>query len=91
MGALIMGASSAEAVSASGTAWTNTTVISGETAYRANAYATSLNDAKFRAKLVRNWGPDYSSSWTTLTYVTVRTGYYTCWQGCYAIYEYRQR
>lgn len=45
LGTLVMGAWSAEAVSASGSAWTSKNVVSGQTYYRANAIAVALAGA----------------------------------------------
>lgn len=56
--------------------------------YRAGALCSWLaSDSKFRAKLVRNLGLDYYSSWSTQTYVWKYTGWWTCYAGCYASVE----
>lgn len=56
--------------------------------HRAGALCSRLgSDTKFRAKLVRNLGPDYTSSWSTQTYVWKYTGWWTCYAGCHATVE----
>lgn len=56
--------------------------------YRARASCASLNaDSRARAKLVRNLGPDYTSSWFTALNVWRYTGWYTCYSGCSAAPE----
>jgi hypothetical protein len=60
--------------------------------HRAGALCSRLgSDTKFRAKLVRNLGPDYTSSYSTQTYVWVYTGWYTCYSGCHATVELQGR
>lgn len=60
----------------------------GLDAYRARASCSSLSgDAKARAKLVRDGGPDYTSSWFTTLNKSYYTGWYTCYLGCHATYE----
>nr|WP_296073054.1 hypothetical protein [uncultured Actinoplanes sp.] len=60
--------------------------------HRAGAMCSRLgSDTKFRAKLVRNLGPDYTSSYSTQTYVWVYTGWYTCYSGCHASVELTSR
>ena len=60
----------------------------GLDAYRTRASCTSLSgDAKARAKLVRDGGPDYTSSWFTTLNKSYYTGWYTCYAGCHATYE----
>lgn len=87
LGGAVVAATQADAYSVSASAWRNSVTIQGETFYRSSASATTLVDAKIRAKLVRNWGPDYTSAWTSKTGTIVRTDYYTCWQGCSAKFE----
>ena len=86
LGGAVVNATPAAAYSATVTAWRSS---GANDTYRANAYATSISGAQVRARLIRNWGPDYTSSWTGRTYTTVSTGYFTCWQGCSAGHDTR--
>lgn len=86
IGGAVVNATPAAAYSATVTAWRSS---GANDTYRASAYATSISGAQIRARLIRNWGPDYTSSWTARTYTTVSTGYFTCWQGCSAGHDTR--
>jgi len=64
----------------------------GLDAYRSRASCSSLSgDAKARAKLIRDGGPDYFSSYFTTLNKNYYTGWYTCYAGCSATYEIAPR
>lgn len=56
--------------------------------FRAGAMCYSLQlDSRARAKLNRNGGPDYHSSWFTRLGTWHWSGWYTCYAGCSANVE----
>lgn len=84
--------SPANAVYAACGAWREEQDVIGPNKFRAAVTCSRIDsDTKVRAKLVRDAGPDYESSWMTAEHATVRTGYWTCYSGCYATYEVAKR
>lgn len=60
----------------------------GRDHFRASATCSSISgDHKVRAKLIRDGGPDYHSSWFTTENKRYYTSWYTCYAGCRAGYE----
>lgn len=85
-------AAPAGAVYAACGAWKEEKDVLGPNVYRAVVTCSRIDsDTKVRAKLVRNNGPDYESGWITQEYEYARTGYWTCYSGCYATFEVAKR
>ncbi len=60
--------------------------------FRATASCSTINAShKVRAKLIRDGGPDYESSWFTTENKTYRTSWVTCYAGCSDSYEIANR
>ena len=88
----LMVAAPANAVYAACGAWREEKDVFGPNKFRANVSCSRIDsDTKVRAKLVRDDGPDYYSSWTTVEYSTQSTGWWTCYSGCYATFEVAKR
>ena len=88
----LMIAAPANAVYAACGAWREEKDVFGPNKFRANVSCSRIDsDTKVRAKLVRDDGPDYYSSWTTVEYSTQSTSWWTCYSGCYATFEVAKR
>ena len=91
MSALVLTAAPASAA----TSCTDARLTKPQIGFDLHRARTTCNDIqvgyKVRAKLVRDNGPDYTSSWFVLLNTYHYTGYYTCYSGCYAAHEVAPR